>query len=149
LVLPFAAGINSATQQFLAFAYRIATKIRAGLALQRLTNATLNSFRGLRHAFRKEAAFRQEAVALALAIPVGGLLAPSLGWYVAMIGSVLAVMAVELLNTSIEKLSDHVTPVHHPAIGVVKDYGSAAVFCGLAFAGLVWTAALAIRVGLL
>jgi len=117
--------------------------------LERILNATLNSYRGLRHAFLTEAAFREEVIAFALALPLGWFIAPGPGWYVAMIGSLLAVMAVELLNTGIERLSDHVTPDHHPAIGRVKDYGSAAVFCGLSLAGLVWLVALGIRIGLI
>jgi hypothetical protein len=36
-----------------------------------------------------------------------------------------------LLNTAIERLSDHVTPEYHTQIGVIKDAGSAAVFCVL------------------
>ena len=55
--------------------------------------------------------------------------------------------AVELLNTSIEKLCDHVTPQIHPTIKIVKDMGSAAVLCALLIAGLVWLAALAERLG--
>ena len=46
----------------------------------------------------------------------------------------------------VEKLSDHVTPEHHQAIKVVKDLGSAAVFCALVLAVAVWAAALYVRV---
>jgi diacylglycerol kinase (ATP) len=105
----------------------------------------LNSFHGCFNAFRSEAAFREEAVALILALPVGLFVAPSPAWYVAMIGVLLILLAVELLNTAIEKLADHVAPERHPQIGLIKDFGSAAVFCLLALAGLVWIAALAIR----
>lgn len=117
--------------------------------MQRLLSATLNSFRGLRVAFFTEAAFRQEAIAFLLALPAGWLIAPGPGWYAAMLGSVLAVMAVEMLNTSIEKLADHVTPERHPQIGLIKDYGSAAVFCALLLAVLVWLLAFLVRLGLL
>jgi diacylglycerol kinase (ATP) len=117
--------------------------------VQHLITATLNTLRGLASALRTEAAFRQEAAALMVAVPVGLFVAPGAGWYVAMIGSLLAVLAVELLNTATEKLADHVTPGQHPDIGRIKDYGSAAVACALALAGLVWLAALAIRAGLL
>ncbi len=120
---------------------------KTGLA--RVVDATFNSTRGLHHAFVNEAAFRQEAIALALALPVGWFIAPSPVWYLAMIGSILVLMAVELLNTGIEKLSDHVTPSHHPQIGAIKDYGSAAVFCALLLTGLIWLMALAIRIGLI
>jgi diacylglycerol kinase (ATP) len=58
------------------------------------------------------------------------------------------VLAVELLNTAVEKLADHVTPEWNRDIGIVKDIGSAAVFCVLLLAGLVWSAALAVRTGL-
>jgi diacylglycerol kinase (ATP) len=66
-----------------------------------------------------------------------------------LIGVILLLMAVELLNTAIEKLSDHVTPHHHDAIGRIKDMASAAVGLSLLLAGLVWLVALVERFGLL
>lgn len=109
--------------------------------MKRLISATLNTFRGFRHAAHSEVALRQELVIAVIALPLGFFLAPSIGWYVAMIGALLAILAVELLNTAIEKLADHVTPERHPAIGAVKDMGSAAVFCALLLAVLIWFAA--------
>jgi diacylglycerol kinase (ATP) len=82
-------------------------------------------------------------------VPVGVFLAPSPAWYVAMIGALLTLLAVELLNTAIEKLADHVTPEHNIEIGRIKDFGSAAVFCALCMAGLVWLLATALRFGLI
>lgn len=111
----------------------------------RLYRATLNTFRGLSLAARSEAALRQELIGLAIAIPLGLVLAPGVAWYVAMIGVIWVVMAVELLNTSVEKLADHVTPEWHAQIGMIKDCGSAAVFCTLCLSALVWIAALAVR----
>jgi diacylglycerol kinase (ATP) len=117
--------------------------------VKRLFDATGNSLRGLAAAWRTEAAFRQEAVVFLLAIPIGFVLAPGAVWYVAMLASLLFVLAIELLNTATEKLADHLAPERHPNIGRVKDYGSAAVACALVVAGLVWLAALAVRVGLI
>jgi diacylglycerol kinase (ATP) len=117
-------------------------------AVKRIFNATVNSLRGLSSGIRTEAAVREEAIALLLALPAGAFLAPSLAWYVAMIASLLVVLAVELLNTAIEKLSDHVTRDHHPEIGMIKDFGSAAVFCALCLASIVWIAALVARLGI-
>ena len=114
----------------------------------RLYRATLNTFRGLTLAARSEAAVRQEIAVLAIAIPLGFFLAPGAGWYVAMIGVLWMVMAVELLNTAIEKLADHVTPEWHSQIGMIKDCGSAAVFCTLCLAALVWIAGIAVRFNL-
>ena len=69
----------------------------------------------------------------------------SLAWWLALVGSLLALIVVELLNTAIEKLSDHVTPEHSQAIKVVKDLGSAAVFFALMIAFAIWVAALWVR----
>jgi diacylglycerol kinase (ATP) len=117
--------------------------------LKRLYSATFNSFRGIIDGVMTEAAVREEAVLLVVGVPLGVVLAPSPAWYVAMIGAILLVLAVEFLNTAVEKLSDHVTPEHHYAIGRIKDFGSAAVFCALCPAGLVWLTAIAVRLGLL
>ncbi len=117
--------------------------------MKRLYSATLHSLRGLGYGLRHEAAVREEAILLAVAVPLGLFLAPSVGWYVAMIGSLLAVLAVELLNTAIEKFADYVTRERHVEIRRIKDFGSAAVFCLLCLAGLIWLAAIALRCGLL
>ncbi len=113
-----------------------------------LVAAFMNTCAGLSHALRTERAVRQEALVLALAIPLALFVGAGLWQRVALVGVVLFVMAVELLNTCIEKLCDHVTPERHPMIKIVKDMGSAAVFCALLIAGLVWLAALAERLGL-
>ncbi len=117
--------------------------------MKRLYSATFNSIRGLIDGVRTEAAVREEAIVLAIAIPLGMAVAPNAAWYVAMIGVILFVMAIEFLNTAVEKLSDHVTPEHHYAIGRIKDFGSAAVFCGLSLTGLVWIVAIGVRLGVL
>jgi diacylglycerol kinase (ATP) len=94
-------------------------------------------------------ALRDETLLLAVALLLGIVVAPSAVWYVAMIGVILILLAIEFLNTAIEKLADHVTREQHADIRRIKDFGSAAVFCGLCLAGLVWIAAIAVRFGLL
>jgi diacylglycerol kinase (ATP) len=116
--------------------------------VKRLFSATKNSLRGIVDGIKTEPAVREEAIAFALAVPLGVFVAPSLAWYVAMIAALLVLLAVEFLNTAIEKLSDHVTPEQHRDIGRIKDFGSSAVFCALVLAGLVWLAAIALRFGL-
>ncbi len=117
--------------------------------MKRLYSATANSLRGLLDGVRTEPAVRQEAVLLAVGLVAGVVIAPSAAWYVAMIGAMLVVLAVEFLNTAVEKLADHVTREQHADIGRIKDFGSAAVFCGLCLTGLVWLAALGVRFGIL
>jgi diacylglycerol kinase (ATP) len=117
--------------------------------VNRLVIATIHSLRGLRYTIANETAVRQEAITLGLAILLGFYLSPGPAWYVAMIGVLLILLAVELLNTAIEKLSDHVTPEHHVEIGIIKDAASAAVFCLLLVAILVWAVAISVRFGFL
>ncbi len=111
--------------------------------MEALIAAFGNSMRGLAHAFRFERAVRQEVIALAIAIPMAFAISQQIWVRISLVGVLLITLAVELLNTAIEKLCDHTTPEHHPAIGAVKDLGSAAVFCSLALAFLVWGAAIA------
>jgi diacylglycerol kinase (ATP) len=110
--------------------------------LKRLYLATLNSLRGLYFAVRNESAVRQELYLLFAGIPLAAWLAPGLGWFVAMVSVLLVLPAVELLNTAVEKLADHVMPEYHEQIKVVKDLGSAAVFVALTLVAFIWGAAL-------
>jgi diacylglycerol kinase (ATP) len=117
--------------------------------MERLLRATINSWNGIRFAFRSEAAFRQELAVLVPAIPIA-LIMTDVAWKrLALIGVLIMLLVVELLNTAIEKLADRVTPAVDPQIGRVKDMGSAAVGLALLGAGAVWLLVLAERIGLL
>jgi diacylglycerol kinase (ATP) len=117
--------------------------------MDRLLRATINTWHGLRYALQSEAAFRQELVVLAIAVPLAFLVATETWKRFLLIGVLVFVMVVELLNTSIEKLADRVNREIDPQIGRVKDIGSAAVGLALIVAGLAWLIALAERVGFL
>jgi diacylglycerol kinase (ATP) len=110
--------------------------------MTRLWKAFLNTLYGLGWALRHEQAVREEFAVFAIALPVSFFVAASVAWWLALIGSLMALIIVELLNTAIEKLSDHVTSEHSHAIKVVKDLGSAAVFVALLLAFGIWVAAL-------
>lgn len=112
--------------------------------MRRIYNAFFYSMQGLRWGFAREPALRQEMLAILIGAPLALWLAPDAPRFFALIGSLLLLLAVELLNTAIEKLADFITAERHETIGAVKDMGSAAVFCLLALnAGLwgwaVWT----------
>ena len=117
--------------------------------MRRLLLATKNSWNGLLAGARSEEAIRQELAALVISIPLAFLIGAGAWQRVALIAVILLILLTELLNTAIEKLSDHVTPHNHPVIGRIKDMGSAAVGMALLLAGFVWLVALAERVGLL
>jgi diacylglycerol kinase (ATP) len=115
----------------------------------RIWRATLNSWRGLVVAAKSERAFREELLVLLVALPLAAVIAADAWKRLALIGVILLLLIVELLNTAIEKLSDHVTPSHDPAIGRIKDMSSAAVGVALAIAGFTWLLAIAEWLGLI
>jgi len=117
--------------------------------MDRWLRATVNSWNGLIAAMRSEAAFRQELVALVLAVPLAIVIAPDVWKRFALIAVILFLVVVELLNTAIEKLADHVTPALHPGIGRIKDMGSAAVGVALLLATAIWLVAIGERFAIL
>jgi diacylglycerol kinase (ATP) len=119
------------------------------VVLSRMWRATINSRNGLAFAFRSEQAFREEFVALVLAVPLAWLIGVTAARTIELIFVVLLLMVVELLNTAIEKLADRLTMDHDPQIGRVKDMGSAAVGMTLLIAGATWLFAIAERMGLI
>lgn len=106
----------------------------------RLLRACVNSWDGIVQAIRTEAAVRTEVLLLAVAVPAAATIADTPMRLVALIGSLLVLLAVELLNTAIEKLCDRVQPDHDPAIKYVKDLGSAAVTTAVLLAAGTWGA---------
>jgi diacylglycerol kinase (ATP) len=113
--------------------------------VKRLWRATINSWHGLVAAAQSEQAFREELVALAIGIPLALFLTADTGKRIALIGTLLVILIVELLNTAIEKLGDRITRDNDPAIKRIKDMGSAAIFLSLLLAGAVWLWVLAER----
>lgn len=116
-----------------------AQKQRRGLS--RVLHATRYSVEGLRAGWR-ETAFRQEAIAALVLLPLAGWVGR--GWVevVLLAASVVLVLIVELLNTGIEAAIDRVGPEWHVLSKRAKDVGSAAVLLSLLLCGGVWAAAL-------
>jgi diacylglycerol kinase (ATP) len=85
------------------------------------------SLAGLRAAYKKESAFRQELVVAAVLIPLGAWLGRSGVERVLLVGTVLLVLIVELLNSAVEAVVDRVGREHHKLSARAKDMGSAAV----------------------
>ena len=106
--------------------------------MKRLWRATINSWHGLVAATQSEQAFREELAVLAIGIPLAFFLTADTGRRIALVGTIVFILIVELLNTAIEKLSDRITLDHDPALKRVKDMGSAAIFLSLLLAGAVW-----------
>jgi diacylglycerol kinase (ATP) len=114
-------------------------KARSGL--NRIWHATGYSIEGLRAGWN-EKAFRQEAVAAMLLVPLSFWLGRSWVEVALLAGSVVIVMIVELLNTGIETAIDRIGPEWHDLSKRAKDMGSAAVLLSLLLCIGVWCAAL-------
>lgn len=100
--------------------------------------AAAYSFAGLRWAWRKEAAFRQEVLLVLLFVPVGLILGETGVQRALLVGSLLLVLIVELINSAIEAVVDRVSGERHELAGAAKDLGSAAVLVALVNMVVVW-----------
>ena len=116
-----------------------AQKHRRGFG--RVWHAFGYSLAGLRAGW-KETAFRQEATASAVMLPLAFWVGQSWVEVVLLAGVVLIVMIVELLNSSVEAAIDRIGPEWHSLSKRAKDMGSAAVLLSLVLCAGVWAAAL-------
>ena len=106
--------------------------------IKRIINATGYSIKGLKAAFRHEAAFRQELLLVVILLPLAFYFGETGLQRAVMIGSLLLVLMVELLNSAVESVVDRVGDEHHELSGRAKDIGSAAVFVSLVNVAAVW-----------
>lgn len=113
--------------------------------LQRIFDAAGYSWKGLKAAFKHEAAFRQELFLCMLLTPLAFYLGNSAIEYVLMLGSLVIVLLVEILNSAIEAVVDRTGDEYHEFSGRAKDMGSAAVLISLLNVALVWGILLAGR----
>ena len=109
--------------------------------LSRMWHALGYSLAGLRAGWG-ETAFRQEALASLVMLPMAFWLGHSWVEVALLAGSVILVMVVELLNTGIETAIDRIGPEWHDLSKRAKDMGSAAVLLSLLLCAGVWAAAL-------
>jgi diacylglycerol kinase (ATP) len=104
----------------------------------RLWNALGYTRDGLGAAWRNEAAFREEVLLAAVAVPLALFLGQTGVERALMVGSILIVLIVEILNSAIEAVVDRASPERHELAKRAKDMGSAAVFLALANAAATW-----------
>lgn len=113
-------------------------KLRSGL--DRVWHAAGFSAAGLKAGWG-ETAFRQEALAAVVLVPLAFWLGRGWTETALLAGSVLLVLIVELLNTAIEAAVDRIGPEWHALSKRAKDMGSAAVLLSLLLCGGIWLAA--------
>jgi len=106
----------------------------------RIFKATIWSLQGLRAAWLNESSFRLEVYLFAVLGPLGWWLGQDGVERALLVGSCLLVIAVELLNSSIEAVIERYGAEFHELAGRAKDMGSAAVFVLMLNVLLVWGA---------
>ena len=106
--------------------------------IRHLFNATVFSLRGVKQAYARESAFRQELLLFSFVLPSGVYLAVTVAEVVALMCACLLVLALELLNSGIEAAIDRISVEHHEMSGLAKDYGSAAVMMALIIMFTIW-----------
>jgi diacylglycerol kinase (ATP) len=114
-------------------------KRRTGLI--RMWHALGFALAGLRAGWG-ETAFRQEAIAALVLLPLSVWLGRTWVEVAVLAGSVLLVMIVELLNTGIETAIDRIGPEWHALSKRAKDMASAAVLLSLLLCVGIWASAI-------
>ena len=104
----------------------------------RLVRAFGYSAHGFHHAWRKEAAFRQEVGLAVLVIPLGLFLGHSGVERALLICPMLQILVIEILNSAVEAAVDRGGTERNALAGMAKDMGSAAVMLSFAMLGTVW-----------
>ncbi len=115
-----------------------AQKLRSGVS--RMWHAFGYSLAGLRSGWG-ETAFRQEALAAIVMVPLAFWVGQTWMETALLAGSVMLVMVVELLNTGIETAIDRIGPEWHDLSKRAKDMGSAAVLLSLVLCVAIWLSA--------
>ena len=88
-----------------------------------------------------ETAFRQEALAALVMLPLSFWLGSNWVETALLAACVVLVLVVELLNTAVETAVDRIGPEWHDLSKRAKDMGSAAVLLSLALCAGIWAAA--------
>ena len=108
----------------------------------RAWRATRWAWHGIGASWRTQWAFRAEAAATLALLPVALWLGRDWFERALLIACCLLVMALELLNSSVETTVDRIGQQRHPLSGRAKDQGAGAVLIALLIAALVWGALL-------
>ena len=110
-----------------------------------IMRAAIWSLQGLRAAWLHESSFRLEVCLFVVLGPLGWVLGETGVERALLIGSCLLVMAMELMNSSMEAVIERYGAERHELAGRAKDMGSAAVFVLMMNVLLVWALILAPR----
>jgi diacylglycerol kinase (ATP) len=114
------------------------SEFKSKSGFRRIGAAIRYSLAGLHSAWKNEHAFRQELMLVVPGVVLAVVLPLSVVEKLLLCGSLVLVLIVELINSAIEAIVDRVSLERHPLSKNAKDFGSAAVFLALLFAGATW-----------
>ena len=103
-----------------------------------LLNAGRYPSKGFAYMVRRERAFQQELILLAVGVPLAIWLGDSGVERVLLIGSILLAMIVEVINSAIETTIDRISLERSELSARAKDLGSLAVLIALINIVVVW-----------
>ena len=106
--------------------------------IKRIINAFGYTWKGLRAAYKHEAAFRQELFLAVILVPLTFWVGQNAIEWILLLGSVCFVLVVEILNSAIEAVVDRTGDEPHKLSGRAKDMGSAAVFLAFMILLITW-----------
>jgi diacylglycerol kinase (ATP) len=96
------------------------------------------SMQGLAACWRHESSFRLEVALFVVLAPLGLWLGQTMVERVLLVTSLLAVIAMEVINSALEAAVDRFGPERHELVGRAKDMGSAAVFVCMVNVVVTW-----------
>lgn len=106
--------------------------------IKRILLAFGYSLKGLRSAFKYEAAFRQELLLAIILIPFTFMLDVTQIERIILIIPIALVLMFEIVNSAIEAVVDRIGSEHHELAGRAKDMGSAAVLVSFILTAYIW-----------
>jgi diacylglycerol kinase len=93
----------------------------------KLRRSFLYAARGIKYCFQHEQNFRIHVLAIAVVLSAGFYFSISATEWIFVTGCCTIVVAMEMLNTAMEKMCDLVTKDFHPLIKCIKDVSAGAV----------------------
>jgi diacylglycerol kinase (ATP) len=106
--------------------------------IARVIAATRNSLKGIRDAWRHEAAFRQNSTLSVVLLVLSFFLAQTVLEWLILVMPLFLLAIVEMLNSAIENTVDRIGPEHHVLSGRAKDMASAATLFCLVMIATAW-----------
>lgn len=106
--------------------------------LKRICLALGYSIKGIKSAYKHEAAFRQEIWLTCILIPAAFFMDVTQVERILLILPIILMLMFEIVNSAIEAVVDRIGSEYHELAGRAKDMGSAAVLISIILTAYIW-----------